>query len=799
MTFADGETSKTFTIPITDDSLVEGNETVNLTLSGATGGATLSTQSTATLTIVDNDVAQVGTLQFSAAAYTVNENGGTATITVTRTGGSDVPVTVNYATSNGTAAAGSDYTATSGTLTFGVGETSKTFTIAIADDSLVEGNETVNLTLSNATGGATLGTQGTATLTIVDNDAAQPGTLQFSTAAYTVNENQGTATITVTRTGGSNVPVTVNYATSNGTAAAGSDYTAASGTLNFGVGETSKTFTVSIINDTTVEPNETVNLTLSGPGGGATLGGTSTSILTIVSDDVSGQPTTVTLQQGVNGYAGTTDVSISTQYAQYNNGNGVTDSTSTQLGVYQLTGTGAYSVEDLIRFSNLGIPAAAAVSAATLTLHLDTWTAGATIRGYYLAAPWNAASGSQLGWIHRGTGQDWAVPGALGQGTDVIAGKSFVLPQTTASGLQKVTINLDPAVVQNWLSNPASNQGILLVNETTGAVVNIDASENSKASLRPKLSVTFAATANPAGSLQFDAASYRVNEGDGTATINVTRSGGMTGSVSVNFATSNGTATAGADYTATAGTLTFADGETTKTITVPLTDDALVEGDETVNLTLTSPTGGATLGNQSTATLTIADNDTAQPGVLQFSVAAFSVNENQGTATITVTRTGGSNVPVSVAYATSNGTATAGSDYTATSGTLNFGVGETSKTFTIAITNDTLVEGNETVNLTLTNATGGAALGSLSTSTLTIVSDDAAQPGVLQFSVAAFSVNENQGTATITVTRSGGSVPVSVNYATSERHRDRRQRLHRDQRHAQASASARRRRPRRSP
>src|SRR5262249_42554006 len=157
--FADGETSKTFTVPITNDTLVEGNETINLALGNPTGGATLGGQSTAVLTIQDDDVAQPGTLQFGTSAYTVNENQGTATITVTPTGGSDIPVSVNYATSDGTATAGSDYTASSGTLNFAVGETSKTFTVPIIDDTTVEGDETVNLMLSNPTGGATLGSQ----------------------------------------------------------------------------------------------------------------------------------------------------------------------------------------------------------------------------------------------------------------------------------------------------------------------------------------------------------------------------------------------------------------------------------------------------------------------------------------------------------------------------------------------------------------------------------------------------------------------------------------------------------------
>src|SRR5262249_47529440 len=115
---------------------------------------------------------QPGTLKLSSSNYSVNEGGGSATITVTRTGGSDGPVSVNYATSNGTATAGSDYTATSGTLNFAAGETSKTFTVPITNDTTVEGDETLNVTLSNPTGGATLGSPATATLTIVDDDSS---------------------------------------------------------------------------------------------------------------------------------------------------------------------------------------------------------------------------------------------------------------------------------------------------------------------------------------------------------------------------------------------------------------------------------------------------------------------------------------------------------------------------------------------------------------------------------------------------------------------------------------------------
>ena len=176
MSFATGDTtSKTVSIPITDDALVEGNETVNVALSTPTGGATLGSPATAVLTITDNDGAPRARLQFSAATYSVAENGGSATITVTRTGGSAGAVGVTFATSNGTATAGSDYTAVSQTVSFANGDTtSKTVSVSILNNGVVEPSETVNLTLSNPTGGATVGTPGSAVLTIVDDDSGSP-------------------------------------------------------------------------------------------------------------------------------------------------------------------------------------------------------------------------------------------------------------------------------------------------------------------------------------------------------------------------------------------------------------------------------------------------------------------------------------------------------------------------------------------------------------------------------------------------------------------------------------------------
>ncbi len=262
--------------------------------------------------------------------------------------------------------------------------------------------------------------------------------------------------------------------------------------------------------------------------------------------------------------------------------------------------------------------------------------------------------------------------------------------------------------------------------------------------------------------LSFSAANYTVTEGTATATITVTRSGSTAGTASVNYTTANGSALAGSDYTATAGTLSFAAGQTSKTFAVPITNDTAAEVNETVNLTLSSP-AGASLGANPTAVLTINDND-AGPSQLKFSIAKYNVTEGAPSATISVLRQGNVSGVASVNYATSNGTNVSGNDYTAASGTLNFAANQNSRTFTISIMNDTLAERSELVNLTLSNPLG-AVLEAPATATL-IIRDN--EPSQLQFSATSFSVTEGTPGAVIRVLRLGSvASPASINFTTS--------------------------------
>ncbi len=293
LSWEDGETEpQSITLPLLDDSAVEGAETVVVTLSSPTGGAVLGAIATTTLTITDDDVPAPGTLRFTAATLSVDEDAGQAVLSVERVNGSDGAVGVTCASAGGTAAAGEDYQAVSMTLTWPDGDTApRNCPVTLLDDEAMEEDETVGLALSAPSGGALLGTPSTAVLTIVDDDLRSPGELEFTAATFSVSEDGGTATVTVTRAGGSDGAVAVQYATADGTATAGTDYTTAAGTLIWADGESGdRTFAVPVAADILTEGDESVLLALSDPTNGSKLGEQSSATLTIVDVPVNHAP-----------------------------------------------------------------------------------------------------------------------------------------------------------------------------------------------------------------------------------------------------------------------------------------------------------------------------------------------------------------------------------------------------------------------------------------------------------------------------------------------------------------------------
>jgi len=211
--------------------------------------------------------------------------------------------------------------------------------------------------------------------------------------------------------------------------------------------------------------------------------------------------------------------------------------------------------------------------------------------------------------------------------------------------------------------------------------------------------------------------------------ITVTRGGGSFGAVTVDYSTIDLTATAGADFTATSGTLSLGTGVLSAAFSVPINDDSIYEGDESFQVTLSNPTGGIVLGSPATAAVAIVDNDLPPAaGSLQFSSPNYSASEAAASVLLTVSRSGGSYGAVSVDYETRNGSATAGSDYTAAQGTLSFADGEISQSLTVSLIDDTAVEGDETFTVALLNATGGASLGTPATANVSLREDDVNRP-----------------------------------------------------------------------
>jgi len=248
------------TVPVIGDVAIEPDETFSLVLSNPTGASIADGVGIGTIT--NDDVA--GSFQFSSATSSISEDAVNVLLTVTRTGGAASGPTVQYSTGGGTATAGQDYRSATDTLTFGANETSKTVTLTIVNDAIDEPDETFNVALSNPTGGATLGSPTVSQVTILDNDPPPDMAIDDVTVAEG-NSGTATAVFTVRLSATSGRTITVNYASADITATAGTDYQSVTGTLTFEPSTLTKTIAVPLIPDTAYEPDETFNINLTSP------------------------------------------------------------------------------------------------------------------------------------------------------------------------------------------------------------------------------------------------------------------------------------------------------------------------------------------------------------------------------------------------------------------------------------------------------------------------------------------------------------------------------------------------------
>jgi hypothetical protein len=735
-----GET-QTFTVTPTSDTKPEDDETLTVSL-GNLAGTALPVDVTDTASVsIDNDDAAFASIDDP----TVSEGAGTATFTVTLDRASTQTITIDYATSDVTAEAGSDYTAVSDTLTFAAGETSKTIDVTITSDAAAEATETFTVTLSNPSNATISDASGTGTIT--DDDAAT-----VTIADVAANEDDGAITVTATLDVAVQGGFTVDVSTADGTATtADSDYTAVTAeTLTFtGTAGETQTFTVTPTSDATLEPNETLTVSMSNLAGasgsvditdGATVTLTNDDAASVTIADASGNEddgaitVTATLDNPVaggftvdvstaDGTATTADSDYTAVTAQTLSFTGFSGETQT----FTVTPTADAKPEDnetvSVSMSNLAgtaLPVDVTDTASVGVTNDDS----ASLSVADVTAGEGDGTATVTVTLSVASALTTTVDYATSDGT-ALAGADY----TAASGTLTFNAGVTTQTFDVTLSDDALNES----NED----FTVTLSNASNATLSDS-EATVTITDNDALP-SISIADVTAGEGEGVATFTVTLDAPSGQTVTVDYATADLTATAGADYTAASGTLTFNPGTTSLSFDVPLTDDTLSEASEAFLAFLSSP-ANATLGTD-TATGTITDND-ALPNV---SIADVTVGEGDGVATFTVTLDAPSGQTVRVDYATADGSAEGGADYTEASGSVEFDPGVTSRTFDVALIDDALDEESETFTIVLTSPFNAAISDDEATGTIT--DNDDAPSLAVAFTVD--SVDEGAGTVTV--------------------------------------------------
>ncbi|MYI25206.1 MAG: hypothetical protein F4109_07225, partial [Gammaproteobacteria bacterium] len=283
LTFGSSDTAKTFTLTATDDTVDDDGEWLALSFGSLPPGVTAGGVATERVDLIDDEADPTVTLALSPDS--ISENGGVSTVTASLSHASSAATTVTVSASPVSPAVSGDFTLSGATLTIAAGSTSSTGTVTItANDNEIDAPDkevTVSGTASNPQG--LQGDPDAVTLTIEDDD--DPPAVSLSSSAKTVDEGAGSVTLTARLSAASGRSVTVDYATANGTAKSGADYTAASGTLTFTAGQEEKAILVSITDDAIDEPGETFTVRLSSPSNAA-LGSPSSSVVTIQDNDV---------------------------------------------------------------------------------------------------------------------------------------------------------------------------------------------------------------------------------------------------------------------------------------------------------------------------------------------------------------------------------------------------------------------------------------------------------------------------------------------------------------------------------
>ncbi|HKR12037.1 MAG TPA: Calx-beta domain-containing protein [Pyrinomonadaceae bacterium] len=267
------------------------------------------------------------------------------------------------------------------------------------------------------------------------------------------------------------------------------------------------------------------------------------------------------------------------------------------------------------------------------------------------------------------------------------------------------------------------------------------------------------------GRAQFSTTGFTVSETLSNATFGITRTGNTSGPLTIQYATSNGSATAGADYSTAAGSITFADGETTKNIVIQFNDDALDEFDENVLLTLSdfNATGDAA-GSLHAAVLTLTDDD-LPPSISIADATLVEGSSGSTLGTVTLTLSAASGKQISLGLSSTPGTAAQNTDYNFFATLTNIPAGATSHTVQFQIIGDTTLEDDETFTVTLSNPTNVTI--ARATATITIQNDDPV-PGITINDVTLAETNSGTRSFSFSVRLSNPSTrQISLQFATA--------------------------------
>ena len=559
------------------------------------------------VTITDDE----GIPELSVAdVSTSNEAATNLVATVSLSGTSSQIVTVNYATSNGTATAGDDYTAISATpLTFNPGDLTKTVNIAILSDSTDEDDETFTLTLSSPDNATISTTAGSATMTIVDDDPAPTISISDNSSG-----ESGSGNLVASLSAASEKTITIDYATSDGTATAGDDYTAVSTTtLTFSPGDTSKNIPITVASDNIDEVDETVIVTLSNPSN-VTIND-AIGELTITDDD--GVPTisiadaTIPNETAVPrsitlSLSSESSQTISVDYStadgtaavnsDYNAASGTVSflpgELTTSINVNILSDT--LSEGDETFYVNLSNPILATISdnQSVVTITDDDSAPSLSVSDAVTLNENSAAISTTVS-LSNPSVSNVSVNWSTSDNT-AVAGEDY----NTAGGVLifspgEVSKTISVNILSDNIPEGIETFSIVLSNVSAGAMI----SDGSGT-----ITIT-----DDDGNPGISVSSVSVSEDAGIASIDVDLSHTTPLTVSVDYATVNLSAKAGEDFTYSSGTLTFLPGEESKSISVSIVEDQVFESNETFNLMLSNPVNTAI--DAGTGVITILDDD----------------------------------------------------------------------------------------------------------------------------------------------------------------------------------------------